>query len=171
MSNPINRRQFVRAAVVTSATTALAGCGAYDGSSASGSSDASSSKGSSTTTKITFCLDYTPNTNHTGIYVAQSKGYFADEGLEVEIVQPASDTAETMTFDHREVADLLGRLSEAKSPSGFEDETVSVVRGFCDGWAHVEENTLRDALVTPKSFSGTKPVVMPRPPFVLWRLP
>jgi len=65
-----------------------------------------------------------------------------------------------MTFDHREVADLLGRLSEAKSPSGFEDETVSVVRGFCDGWARVEENTLRDALVTPKSFSGTKPVVM-----------
>ena len=33
-----------------------------------------------------------------------------------------------MTFDHQEVADLLGRLSEAKSPSGFEEETIAVVR-------------------------------------------
>ena len=26
--------------------------------------------------KITFVLDWTPNTNHTGLYVAQEKGYF-----------------------------------------------------------------------------------------------
>ena len=45
-------------------------------------------------TDITVCLDWTPNTNHTGIYVAQSKGFFADEGLDVEIVQPADGTAE-----------------------------------------------------------------------------
>lgn len=38
--------------------------------------------------KITFCLDWTPNTNHTGLYVAQAKGYFKDAGFEVEIVQP-----------------------------------------------------------------------------------
>ena len=38
---------------------------------------------------VTVILDYTVNTNHTGIYVAQSKGFFADEGLDVEIVQPA----------------------------------------------------------------------------------
>ena len=40
-----------------------------------------------------------------------------------------------MTFDHQEVAGLLGRLSEAKSPSGFEEETIAVVREFCEGWA------------------------------------
>ncbi|MBE0634641.1 ABC transporter substrate-binding protein, partial [Candidatus Bipolaricaulota bacterium] len=33
-------------------------------------------------------LDWTPNTNHTGIVVAQQLGYFAQEGLRVEIVQP-----------------------------------------------------------------------------------
>ena len=27
-------------------------------------------------TKITFCLDWTPNTNHTGIYAAQALGLF-----------------------------------------------------------------------------------------------
>ena len=32
--------------------------------------------------KLTFVLDWTPNTNHTGIYVAREKGYFKDAGLE-----------------------------------------------------------------------------------------
>lgn len=38
--------------------------------------------------KITFVLDWTPNTNHTGVYVAQELGYFEDAGLEVEVIQP-----------------------------------------------------------------------------------
>lgn len=54
-----------------------------------------------------------------------------------------------MDIDRNEVIDLLERLSNARSPSGFEDETVEVVRDFCAGWATVEENTLRDALITP----------------------
>ena len=43
--------------------------------------------------KITFVLDWTPNTNHTGLYVAQEKGYFEEVGLEVEIKQPPEDGA------------------------------------------------------------------------------
>lgn len=38
---------------------------------------------------VKLILDYVPNTNHTGFYVAQEKGYFAEEGLQVEIVEPA----------------------------------------------------------------------------------
>ena len=38
--------------------------------------------------KITFVLDWTPNTNHTGVYVAKELGYFDEAGLEVEIIQP-----------------------------------------------------------------------------------
>ncbi|MGN1267586.1 MAG: ABC transporter substrate-binding protein [Dorea sp.] len=47
-------------------------------------------------TKITFVLDWTPNTNHTGLYVAQSEGYYEEAGLEVEIVQPPEDGAELL---------------------------------------------------------------------------
>ena len=43
--------------------------------------------------KITFVLDWTPNTNHTGLYVAQELGFFEEAGLEVEIVQPPEDGA------------------------------------------------------------------------------
>lgn len=46
--------------------------------------------------EITFVLDWTPNTNHTGLYVAQELGYFEDAGLTVTIVQPPEDGATTM---------------------------------------------------------------------------
>lgn len=45
-------------------------------------------QGNANMQKITFVLDWTPNTNHTGLYVAIEKGYFADAGIEVEVVQP-----------------------------------------------------------------------------------
>ena len=38
--------------------------------------------------KIKIVLDWVPNTNHTGLYVAKDLGYFKEAGLDVEIVQP-----------------------------------------------------------------------------------
>lgn len=38
---------------------------------------------------ITVVLDWVPNTNHTGIYIARGNGYYDDEGLKVEIIQPS----------------------------------------------------------------------------------
>lgn len=42
--------------------------------------------------KLTVALDWTPNTNHVGLYVAQAKGWFTDAGLDVEIL-PYTDTS------------------------------------------------------------------------------
>ena len=47
-------------------------------------------------TKITFCLDWTPNTNHTGIYAAQALGWYAEAGLDVTVVQPPENGATLM---------------------------------------------------------------------------
>ena len=101
LSGGVSRRSFLRGSVAASAALALAGCGqaAQSASSDAASSDSSSASGSSASSdlaKISFVLDYTPNTNHTGIYVAKSKGYFADEGLDVEIVQPPEDGADAL---------------------------------------------------------------------------
>lgn len=38
--------------------------------------------------KVRIVLDWTPNTNHTGLYVALEKGFFEAAGLDVEIMQP-----------------------------------------------------------------------------------
>ncbi|WP_350334380.1 ABC transporter substrate-binding protein [Coralliovum pocilloporae] len=43
--------------------------------------------------KMTLLLDWFINPDHGPIIVAQEKGYFADEGLEVEIVPPADPSA------------------------------------------------------------------------------
>ena len=51
--------------------------------------------------KITVVLDWTPNTNHTGLYVALEKGYFKEAGIEVEIVQPPEDGAEVLVASGR----------------------------------------------------------------------
>lgn len=37
-------------------------------------------------TTVRVGLDWTPNTNHTGLYVAQAQGYYKDQGLQVEIL-------------------------------------------------------------------------------------
>lgn len=41
--------------------------------------------------KVTLILDYLPNTNHTGIYVAKDKGYFEEKGIDLDIIEPGQD--------------------------------------------------------------------------------
>lgn len=47
-------------------------------------------------TPIRIALDWTPNTNHTGLYVAQAEGYFADAGLDVEFLPYNSTSPDTL---------------------------------------------------------------------------
>lgn len=44
--------------------------------------------------KVTVLLDWVPNTNHSGLYVAKDKGYYDAEGLDVEIIQPSGDSTQ-----------------------------------------------------------------------------
>ena len=67
-----------------------AGCGAKTSGESAAPAD------SEEKTKVTFVLDWTPNTNHTGLYVALEQGLFEKAGLEVEIVQPPEDGAEAL---------------------------------------------------------------------------
>ncbi|PLR78648.1 ABC transporter substrate-binding protein [Bacillus sp. V3-13] len=46
--------------------------------------------------KVSVVLDWTPNTNHTGLYVAKEKGYFEKEGLDVEIIMPGESGADQL---------------------------------------------------------------------------
>ena len=43
-----------------------------------------------TADKVRFAMDWTPNTNHTGIYVALDKGWYRDANIDLEIL-PYSD--------------------------------------------------------------------------------
>lgn len=99
-SMSVSRRQFLAASAGAGTLAALAACGnnaaqtATDDTSKDAGNDAAKDSGSKT--KVSFVLDYSPNTNHTGIYVAQDQGYFADEGLEVEIVPAPEDGSDAL---------------------------------------------------------------------------
>ena len=64
---------------------ALAAC-APSGATSGGSS-------SGTLTPVTLALDWTPNTNHTGIYVAQAQGYYKQQGIDLKLTPYSSQVA------------------------------------------------------------------------------
>lgn len=45
---------------------------------------------------VRIALDWTPNTNHTGLYVAQQQGWFADAGLDVQFLPYNSSSPDTL---------------------------------------------------------------------------
>ncbi len=40
--------------------------------------------------KVKLMLDWTPDTNHSGVYLAKDRGYYKDAGIDVEILQPGA---------------------------------------------------------------------------------
>ena len=78
----ISRREIVRASAAVSAGFAIA-------------TPAASVAHAQESTSVTLALDWYPNANHAGIYVARDQGYFA--GLDVEIVVPSDPTTVLQT--------------------------------------------------------------------------
>ena len=81
--------KMITAAAAVLSMCALTACG---GGTASSTGTENGSAGEDLK-KVTLLLDWTPNTNHTGIYAAQELGYFAEAGLDVDIEMPAGGTA------------------------------------------------------------------------------
>lgn len=49
--------------------------------------------------KIDFILDWTPNTNHTGLYVAKEKGYFKESGVDVDLKLPPEESSSDLVIN------------------------------------------------------------------------
>ena len=90
----------------------------------------SNTKTESRLEKITFVLDWTPNTNHTGLYVAQQKGYFEELGLDVEIVQPPEDGAVVLVASGKAQFGVSFQDSLAAALSGDDALPVTAVAGM-----------------------------------------
>ena len=71
----------VRLLPVVFLASVLAGCGGDSQESSGGLEE------------VTLTLDWYPNADHAGIYLAQSQGFFEDAGLEVKIQQPSDPPA------------------------------------------------------------------------------
>jgi ABC-type nitrate/sulfonate/bicarbonate transport system substrate-binding protein len=88
----MRRRALLLATATTTVLLAATAC------SSAGSTTAASAEGLTT---VTLALDWTPNTNHTGIYVAQQLGWFKDAGINLKIVPYGSTAPETLIANHK----------------------------------------------------------------------
>ena len=104
--------------------------------------------------KVSFVLDWTPNTNHTGIYVAQELGYFEEAGLEVEIVQPPEDSSVALVASGKADFSISFQDSLAAALAGEEAMPVTAVA------AVIQHNTsgiisrMGDGMDRPKGMEG-----------------
>ena len=107
------------AALVAVAAIALAACGG-DGS---GTADDGSG---SRLTAATLVLDFVPGPVHAGIYDAVANGYYADAGIDLEIIEPTS-TADTLKlidagkadFGLADGIDVAGQIAQGRSAKGI----------------------------------------------------
>lgn len=90
---------MIRSRVLAASLIAILGVGACTSgaatpSSATATHSASVSGGPSGTVRL--ALDWTPNTNHTGFFVAAANGWYADAGVDLQILPYATATPETL---------------------------------------------------------------------------
>ncbi len=77
------------------ASVLLAGCSGTD------EQQTEQEESSSDLKKVTVVLDWTPNTNHTGLYVAKENGFFEEEGLDVTIKMPGDAGADQLVASEK----------------------------------------------------------------------
>lgn len=141
----------MRTKIIKTAAAAVAGLALALGLAACGQAQTSSAASQDPT--INVMLDWTPNTNHVGLYAAKALGYYKDEGININILPVSSAGAEQAV--ETGVANI-----------GF--STLSNVAAFDAKGAHLQlifDLTQKDVAIwcalasnksikTPKDFSG-----------------
>ncbi|MDX9888606.1 MAG: ABC transporter substrate-binding protein [Anaerovoracaceae bacterium] len=110
----------------------------------------------SSNTEITVLLDWIPNTNHTGLYAALEEGYFEEEGLAVNIIQPSEGgTADLIAAGQGEFGlsyqEQVTYARTAKTPLPVK-AIAAVIQHNTSGFA----SPLDRGILTPKDFEGKK---------------
>ncbi|MGX7349277.1 ABC transporter substrate-binding protein [Dolosicoccus paucivorans] len=110
--------------------------------------------------ELTFVLDYTPNTNHTGLYVAAEKGYFEEEGLAVNIMMPPEDGAPVLVASG---SAQLGMDYQDSLASTYAQSTPLPVTNIA---AVIQHNT--SGIISPKNREIISPKDMEGKRYASW---
>ena len=106
--------------------------------------------------KITIVLDWTPNTNHTGIFVAEANGYFEEAGLTVEIVQPPEGGAEALVASGKAQFGVSFQDTVAPALSGDNPIPVTAVAAIIQHNTSGIISRKGEGMHTPKGLEGKK---------------
>nr|WP_233532046.1 ABC transporter substrate-binding protein [Paenibacillus alkalitolerans] len=123
--------------MLCAAVSLLAGCGS---NSAAG------------TEKVQLVLDWTPNTNHTGLYAAKELGYFEEEGLEVDIVLPGESGADAVVASGEAQFGVSYQegVTQARVNGVPLVSIAAVIQHNTSGFASLA----KEGIKTPKDFEG-----------------
>lgn len=113
--------------------------------------------------KITFVLDWTPNTNHTGLYVALAKGYFDEAGIEVEVVQPPEDGSTVLVAAGKAQFAVTAQDTIAPGLAGDEPMPITTVATILQHNTSGIVSRAGEGMDTPKGLEGKK--------YATWDLP
>lgn len=105
---------------------------------------------------VTIVLDWTPNTNHTGIYAAQKLGYFKDAGLDVQIVQPAEGSAETLVASGKAQFGVSFQDSLAPAFASASPLPVTAVAAVIQHNTSGIVSRAGEGMLTPKGLEGKR---------------
>ncbi len=105
-------------------------------------------------TDVTVILDYVPNTNHTGLYAALDLGYYEQQGLNVNIIEPTEGATPTLIaagkgqFGISYQEDVTYALA-AEDPLPIK-AIATIIQHNTSGFASYKEKNI----LTPKDFEG-----------------
>lgn len=116
-------------------------------------------------TTITIALDWTPNTNHTGLYVAKELGYFEAAGLEIEIIEALESGAEAVVASGTAQFGISFQDYLVPAFSAPQDEQLPITAVT----AIIQHNT--SGIISPKECGITSPKELAGKSYATWELP
>ena len=108
----------------------------------------STAHGSQRLIKMQLALDWTPNTNHTGIYVALKNGWYKDQGIDLTLLPYSSNVSPDVLVSSGKADVGISSTESIVADAAVNQPVVSIA-------AIMQHNT--SALVTLKSSGITRP--------------
>lgn len=135
--------------VLLASVLLMAACTNEETGSGSGKDEAPEQEGLK---KVTMVLDWTPNTNHTGLYVAQKNGYFEEQGLDVDIIMPGEAGANQLVASNQAEFGIGAQesLTEARVQGIPIVSIAAVIQHNTSGFASPAEKGIE----SPQDFEG-----------------
>jgi ABC-type nitrate/sulfonate/bicarbonate transport system substrate-binding protein len=131
------------------ALLALAGCAGTEG----GGGGPGAGTAPAGAQKIRIALDWTPNTNHTGLYVAQQEGYFRAAGLDVEFLPYNNASPDTLVSSG--AAEFGISFQDSFTVSKAAGADITSVMAVLQHWAtQIAVRADRTDINSPKDLDG-----------------
>ncbi len=102
--------------------------------------------------EVNLVLDWTPNTNHTGIYVADKLGYFEQEGIKLNIIQPPEDGATSLVGAGK--TDFGIDFQDYLAPAFLNNVPVTAVAAIIEHNSSGFVSLKNSNIDSPKNFEG-----------------